>query len=192
MEKQSGLLIVITGPSGVGKGTIIEGLLQDAKLNLSLSVSATTRKQRKHEIDGVNYFFKTKQQFEQMIANHELLEYATYVNNYYGTPIDHVDQMLKKKKNVLLEIEYQGALQVISKAPEVLSIFVSPPSLDELKQRLLYRGTENQLAISERLKQAAVELQQIPLFKYHVVNDNVTNAIEQIRQIILTAINYEK
>ncbi|WP_027119865.1 guanylate kinase [[Mycoplasma] testudinis] len=190
MKQHKGFLIIIAGPSGVGKGSIVKSLLPDKNLKLNFSISATTRKKRDGEVEGVNYFYKTKEEFEQMIANNELLEHATYVNNYYGTPMFYVNEVLNKGENLLLEIECQGVAQVIKKIPETLTIFIKPPSMEELKDRLIKRGSENLHLIEDRIKQAEFEMSQIHLFKHVVVNDDLLKATEEVRQIILKAMHH--
>ncbi|WP_166238120.1 guanylate kinase [Paenibacillus turpanensis] len=178
-----GLLIVISGPSGVGKGTIC-GSLREAAPEITYSVSATTRKPREGEKDGVNYFFKTREQFESMIRNDALLEWAEYVGNYYGTPRDFVEQTLNQGKDVILEIEVQGALKVKEKFPQGIFIFVMPPSLDELRVRINNRGTESEESIRARMHVASQEIQLLKHYDYAVVNDRVELARQRIQSII--------
>lgn len=182
MDK-SGLLIVLSGPSGVGKGTVCAALRKQMK-DITYSVSATTRKPRAGEQDGVNYFFKTREQFEAMIKQGELLEWAEYVGNYYGTPIDFVEKKRKEGKDVILEIEVQGALQVKKTFPSAVFIFLIPPSLDELKNRITSRGTETEESILSRLSVAEEEFAMIKHYDYAVVNDSIDAACERIRAII--------
>jgi len=178
-----GLLIVLSGPSGVGKGTVCSQLRQKRN-DLIYSVSATTRVPREGEIDGVNYFFKTREQFQDMIAQDALLEYAEYVGNYYGTPRDFVDRMLAEGKDVILEIEVQGALKVKQKFPEGIFIFLLPPSMDVLEQRITGRGTENADVISHRMTAAVEEMNLIRYYDYAVVNDEIEEASRRIQSII--------
>jgi len=178
-----GLLIVLSGPSGVGKGTVCSQLRQKRN-DLIYSVSATTRVPREGEIDGVNYFFKTREQFQEMIAQDALLEYAEYVGNYYGTPRDFVDRMLAEGKDVILEIEVQGALKVKQKFPEGIFIFLLPPSMDVLEQRITGRGTENADVISHRMTAAVEEMNLIRYYDYAVVNDEIEEACRRIQSII--------
>lgn len=181
--QQQGLLIVLSGPSGVGKGTVCKALRQIAP-ELVYSVSATTRAPREGEVDGVNYFFKTREAFEEMIRQDELLEWAEYVGNYYGTPSSFVRETLKQGKDIILEIEVQGALKVKEKFPDAVFIFLMPPSLDELRNRITGRGTETEQTIRERLDAAQDEFALIKHYDYAVVNDDVQAACERIRAII--------
>lgn len=179
----SGLLIVLSGPSGVGKGTVCEALRSQMP-DLTYSVSATTRKPRTGEQDGVNYFFKTRAQFKQMIEQRQLLEWAEYVGNYYGTPIDFVKEKLNEGKDVILEIEVQGALKVKKAFPTGIFIFLIPPSIDELKQRIKSRGTETKESIRNRLLVAEDEFAMIKHYDYAVINDSIDAACERIRSIV--------
>ena len=154
---ERGILIVVSGFSGAGKGTLMKRLLEKYEERYALSVSATTRQPREGERDGIEYFFKTKEEFEKMIAKEELIEYARYVENYYGTPRAYVEQMLEAGKDVILEIEIQGALKVKKAFPDTLLLFVVPPSAEELKHRLVGRGTESMEVIESRLKRAVEE-----------------------------------
>ncbi|MBB3110473.1 guanylate kinase [Paenibacillus phyllosphaerae] len=178
-----GLLIVLSGPSGVGKGTVCS-VLRHKQSDLVYSVSATTRLPRQGEIDGINYFFKTREQFQDMIARDALLEHAEYVGNYYGTPRDFVDSTLASGKDVILEIEVQGALKVKEKFPEGVFIFLLPPSLDELKQRITGRGTEAAEVIDHRMTVAEQEMSLIRYYDYAVVNDEIDAACHRIQSII--------
>lgn len=180
---RKGLLFVLSGPSGVGKGTVCTQLRKQCT-NLVYSVSATTRKPRPGEIDGVNYFFKSHEQFEQMIAQDALLEHAQYVGNYYGTPREFVEQTLAAGKDVILEIEVQGALQVKEKFAGGIFIFLLPPSLDELQQRIVGRGTENADVIRDRMNVAEHEMGLMKYYDYAVVNDTVDAACTKITSII--------
>lgn len=179
---KKGLLIVISGPSGAGKGTVVNEIKKDAEY--SLSVSATTRSPRTGEQDGVHYFFKTIEQFEEMIKNKELLEYAQFCENYYGTPISYVNKRLDEGLNVILEIEVQGALQVKEIYPEAVLVFLVPPSLDELERRLRGRGTETDDKISMRLKRAKEEFELMDKYDYIVVNNEVDTAVCDIKTIV--------
>lgn len=182
MNKQ-GLLVVVSGFSGAGKGTAMKRLLE--KYNTyALSVSATTRAPREGERDGREYFFKTVQMFEEMIANDELVEYAQYVANYYGTPKAYVEEQLAAGKNVILEIEIQGALKIKQKFPDAVLLFVVPPSAAVLRERLIGRGTENLNVIEARLKRAAEEAEGVEAYDYIVVNDNLEDCVEDINEII--------
>lgn len=183
MEKK-GILIVVSGFSGAGKGTIMKQLLQQYPDNYALSISATTRKPRTGETDGVEYFFRTREQFEEMIAKDELIEYAQYVENYYGTPRVYVEEQLAAGKDVILEIEIQGALKVKEKFPETLLMFVSPPSVEELKNRLVGRGTEDMDTIHARLGRAVEESQGIENYDYFVINDKLEECVKEVHAIV--------
>ena len=178
-----GLLVVYTGASGVGKGTIMEKLLADNK-NLKLSVSATTRAPRPGEVDGVNYHYITKDEFNNMIDNDLLLEHATYCGNMYGTPKAAVLELLEKGFDVMLEIEVKGYEQVKRLYPECVTIFVLPPDVKELERRLRKRGTETEDVIKERLARAVEEMEYAPKFDYQVINDDVDRAEKEILDII--------
>jgi guanylate kinase len=179
-----GLLIVLSGPSGVGKGTVCS-VLRHKQSDLVYSVSATTRPPRHGEIEGINYFFKTREQFQEMIERDALLEYAEYVGNYYGTPRDFVERTLASGKDIILEIEVQGALKVKEKFPEGVFIFLLPPSLDELKQRITGRGTEKPEIIDHRMTVAKEEMNLIHYYDYAVVNDEIDAACHRIQSIIV-------
>jgi guanylate kinase len=181
---QKGLLIVLSGPSGVGKGTICKAL-RNYTDNLIYSVSATTRSPRIGEVEGVNYFFKTKEQFKRMIENNELLEWAQYVDNYYGTPRPFVQETLNQGKDVILEIEVQGALQVKEKFSEGIFIFLAPPTLNDLQRRIIGRGTESEDSIQKRMDTAQEELQLMEKYDYVVVNDIVEEACGRIQSILI-------
>ena len=181
--QQSGILFVLSGPSGAGKGTICQELLRQIP-NLQYSVSATTRKPRLGETNGINYWFKEKDEFEEMIKNDLLLEYAEVYGNYYGTPKEQVLKVLKSGKNVVLEIDPQGAMQVKAKFPEGVFIYILPPSLDELAARITKRGTDSKDSIKKRLAAATEEIQYALKYDYVVVNDKVESAVENITTII--------
>ena len=182
MDNQ-GVLAVISGFSGAGKGTLMRALLERYD-NYALSISATTRSPREGEVDGREYFFKTREEFEQMIEHDELVEYAQYVGNYYGTPKEYVFSNLKAGKDVLLEIEIQGALKVKEKFPDTLLMFVTPPSAEELKSRLVGRGTEEMSVIESRLSRAVEEAQGIEAYDYLIVNDKLDACVEEVHSII--------
>lgn len=178
-----GLLIVLSGPSGVGKGTVCS-MLRKLAPELVYSVSATTRQPRTGETEGVNYFFKSKEQFRSMIERDELLEYAEYVGNYYGTPRSFVNDTIHAGKDIILEIEVQGAMKVKERFPEGVFVFLMPPSLGELKNRIVNRGTETDDSIRNRLSVAADEIRLLEHYDYAVVNDRVELACERIKSII--------
>lgn len=178
-----GILIVLSGPSGVGKGTVCSMLRKTAS-NLTYSVSATTRAPREGEVDGVNYFFKSRKEFLDMIEHDQLLEWAEYVGNFYGTPYDFVRQTLDEGKDVILEIEVQGALKVKQRFPEGVFIFLMPPSLDELRNRIETRGTETAELIQSRMSAAAEEINLMEHYDYAVINDKIELACSRIQSII--------
>lgn len=177
-----GIIAVISGFSGAGKGTVVEQLVK--KYNYAISVSATTRKPRSGEVEGKNYFFKTKEEFEKMIEKEELIEYAQYVEHYYGTPKEYVMEQIRNGKDVLLEIEMQGALKVKEKFPEVSLIFITPPSADELHKRLVKRGTESEEVIAKRIARAKEECAYMPEYDYIMVNDDLEQCVEQMHQLL--------
>lgn len=175
---------MVSGFSGAGKGTIMKELLKQHPDTYALSISATTRNPRPGETDGVEYFFRTREEFEQMIAEDALIEYAQYVGNYYGTPKAYVEEQLFAGKNVILEIEIQGALKVKEKFPDTLLLFVTPPSAEELKNRLVGRGTETMNVVMSRLNRANEEAEGIEQYDYLVINDVLEDAVEEVHQII--------
>lgn len=181
-----GLLIVLSGPSGVGKGTVRAAIFSKGEQKFVYSISATTRQPRTGETDGVDYFFKTREEFEQMIQNKQLLEYAEYVGNYYGTPLEYVENTLATGKDVFLEIDVQGAIQVRELMPEGVFIFLTPPDLNELESRIVNRGTDSDEVIVKRMKTAREELELMKYYDYSVVNDTVDNAVQKIEAIIQT------
>ena len=186
MSNTKNNLIIFTGPSGVGKGTIVKQVFSDLE-DIEFSISATTREIRPGEKDGVSYFFKTKEEFEKMREADELLEWAEFVGNYYGTPKDFVMQTLESGKDVFLEIEVQGALQVMEKYPEALSIFLIPPSLEELEARLRARATETEDVLQKRLSKAKEEMSFTEKFDHVVINDDLDKAVDSVKEIILNA-----
>ncbi len=181
--KNNGKLFVISGPSGVGKGTICKQLISRNK-DISVSVSATTRKPRTEDIEGVTYYFKTEAEFKKMIDDGKFLEWANYNGNYYGTPGDAVDERLSKGLDIILEIETQGALNIMQKRPDAVSIFILPPDTDTLYARLKNRGTESPEEIENRVKAAEWELSQKEKYDYIVVNDCLEEAVATIENII--------
>ena len=180
-----GVLTVVSGFSGAGKGTVMKRLIQKYD-DYALSISVTTRNPREGERDGIEYFFKTKEEVESMIENDEFLEYARYVDNYYGTPRFYVEEMLTKGKNVILEIEIQGAMQIKAKNPEAVLVFVTPPSFEELRNRLVGRGTETADVIESRLRRASEEAEGMLSYDYILVNDQVEDCVDRLHQIILS------
>ena len=180
-----GLLIVISGPSGAGKGTICKALLEKRQ-DIEVSVSATTRNPRDGEIDGVNYHFLKKEDFLKKLEQGDFLEYAQVYGNFYGTPKSNVEEVLESGKNVILEIDIQGALKVKEKATEGVFIFILPPSMEELKQRIIKRGSETPESLMTRFKSAYQEINYVSKYNYAVVNDNVEDAVHKI-ECILTA-----
>lgn len=177
-----GLLIVVSGPSGCGKGTILAEVLKDDRF--FYSISATTRNARPGEIDGVNYHFLTKDKFEELIENDGMLEYASYCDNYYGTPRKPVEDMLNAGKHVILEIEVQGAMKIKEKCPEAKFVFILPPSLKELRRRLNKRGTETEDVIEKRLNEATGEIKQAYNYDYALINGELSVAVDDLLSII--------
>jgi len=182
MDNQ-GALVVVSGFSGAGKGTLMKALLAKYK-NYALSISATTRSPRTGEEDGREYFFKTREEFEHMIENDELVEYAQYVGNYYGTPKEYVCSNLEAGRDVLLEIEIQGALKIKERFPEAVLLFVMPPSAMELKNRLIGRGTEDMATIEARLKRAGEEAEGIEQYDYILINDEIEACVDRMHSLI--------
>ena len=178
-----GILVVVSGFSGAGKGTLMKELLKRYD-NYALSVSATTRQPREGEKDGEDYFFVNREYFQQMIEEGRLVEYAQYVNHYYGTPRDYVEKKMAEGKDVILEIEIQGALKVKKRFPDALLIFVTPPSAGELRRRLVGRGTETIEVINARLRRAAEEASGMEAYDYLLINDEIDACVEQMHQLI--------
>ena len=185
MQKKKGVLFVISGPSGVGKGTINKMLFDEFDGRVAFSVSATTRGPREGEVDGTHYFFISRQDFENRIANNEFLEHAEYAGNCYGTPRSYVLKLLEEGVSVILEIDLQGAIQVKERMPESVSIFILPPSFEELESRLRGRGTETPEKIEKRLAAAKHEIDMAHTYDYRIVNDDLEDAYAQLRSIFL-------
>ena len=184
MEKSNGLLIVLSGPSGAGKGTICQEILRQSP-DVNYSVSATTRKPRPGEVDGVHYFFRARENFQDMIEKDELLEWAEFCDNYYGTPRFAVEQAIQTGKDVILEIEIQGALQVKKRFPQGVFVFVIPPSMSVLSERIHKRGTESEDVIQKRLETAIRELGYVTEYDYVVVNDELPVAVDKLKSILV-------
>ena len=182
MRAKKGVLAIISGPSGSGKGTIVEKLVKEK--NYALSISATTRKPRDYEVDGVHYFFRTKEEFLEMRDNGKLLEWAEFCGNFYGTPKEYVEEQLETGKNVILEIEVQGALQVKKIYPSAVLIFLIPPTLEELGNRLVNRGTEDKETINRRICRALEEMELVDQYDYVVVNEQVEEAVADVETIL--------
>ena len=178
-----GILVVVSGFSGAGKGTVMKRLLEKYN-DYALSISVTTRNPRPGEEDGREYFFRTKEEFEKLIKEDALIEYAQYVENYYGTPRSYVEEQLQAGKNVILEIEIQGALNVKKKFPDTLLLFVTPPSAQELEHRLRGRGTETDEVIRSRLKRAVEEAEFMDHYDYILVNDDLETCVQEMHELI--------
>ncbi len=183
---ERGLLIVLSGPSGVGKGTVRKAIFDSEGNDFQYSISMTTRNKRVGEVEGVDYYFRSREEFEALIEAGEMLEYAEYVGNYYGTPLSYVRKTLDEGKDVFLEIEVQGAKQVKEKMPDGVFIFLTPPDLSELRSRIVGRGTDDLEVIDARMKIAREEIEMMALYDYAVVNDQVPLAVERIKKIIDT------
>ncbi len=177
-----GLLVIVSGPSGAGKGTVVSELIKDS--SYALSISMTTRTPRETEQDGIHYFFKTVEEFEKMIEENGFLEYAKFCDNYYGTPLSYVEQKLDEGKNVILEIEVQGALQVKERYKDAILIFLTPPNITQLRERLEKRATETPEKIAMRMKRAKEEIKLIDKYDYIVINDIVEKATKSINDIV--------
>ena len=183
---KKGILIVVSGFSGAGKGTLMKELQQKYEEKYALSISATTRQPREGELHGREYFFISKDEFEKMIAKDELIEYARYVENYYGTPRSYVEQKLDEGKDVILEIEQQGAFAVKKAVPEAILIFLTPPTIEELERRLRNRKTESDDVIASRLAQACAEAAHVDQYDYIVINDEVEHCVDAVNRLIET------
>lgn len=181
---ERGLLIVFSGPSGVGKGTVRQEIFSTPDHKFEYSVSMTTRAQRPGEVDGKDYFFRSREEFEELIRKGQMLEYAEYVGNYYGTPLTYVNETLDKGIDVFLEIEVQGALQVKKKVPDAVFIFLTPPDLNELQERLVGRGTDSEEVIAQRIERAREEIALMREYDYAIVNDEVPLAAERVKRVI--------
>lgn len=181
---ERGLLIVFSGPSGVGKGTVRQEIFSTPDHKFEYSVSMTTRAQRPGEVDGKDYFFRSREEFEELIRKGQMLEYAEYVGNYYGTPLTYVNETLDKGIDVFLEIEVQGALQVKKKVPDAVFIFLTPPDLNELQERLIGRGTDSEEIIAQRIERAREEIALMSEYDYAIVNDEVPLAAERVKRVI--------
>lgn len=183
-QKNRGILTVVSGFSGAGKGTIMKELMRTHGDRYALSVSATTRAPRPGEQDGVEYFFRSRAEFEHMIAEDALIEYAEYVGNYYGTPRAYVEEQRNAGRDVILEIEIQGALKVKERFPDTLLLFVTPPSAEILRERLVGRGTESAAMIASRLSRATEEICGVEAYDYLIVNDKLPECVEEVHRII--------
>lgn len=186
--KRKGILIVVSGFSGAGKGTLMKKLIGSYD-NYALSVSMTTRNKRPGEQEGKDYFFVSKENFEEKIAQDGFIEYASYCNNYYGTPRDYVEKQLQAGKDVILEIEIQGALKIKEKFPTALLLFVMPPSAEELQRRLRGRGTESEEVIAQRLQRASEEAEGIEEYEFIVINDDLDECVKEMHELIMAAHN---
>lgn len=181
-----GILLIVSGFAGSGKGTVMKKLTSEYD-NYALSISATTRNPRPGEEDGREYFFKTKEEFEAMVERGELLEHACYVGNYYGTPKPYVDKMLSEGKDVILEIEIQGGLQVKEKCKDALLIFMMPPTVEEIYNRLKKRGTEDEEVIAKRMKRASEEIEEVSKYDFIMINDDVDECVKDIHELVQSA-----
>ena len=185
-QKEKGLLIVVSGPSGAGKDTIVNEVVKRENINAWISISMTSRSPRGQEENGKEYFFVTREEFEENISKNNFLEYAEYNGNYYGTPKHKIEEYLNKGIDVILIIEIQGALQIKELIPEALFIFIMPPSMEELKKRLIARGTDSPDKIISRFKRAYQEINEVTKYNYVVVNDDLENAVDKVSAILLS------
>lgn len=181
--KRKGMLIVLSGFSGAGKGTIVKKLIE--QYGYQVSISATTRSPREGEVNGKDYYFHSKEEFEAMIEKNGFIEWAQYVGNYYGTPRAFVEEALEQGKNVILEIEVQGALNIKEQYPDAILMFIAPPSAAILKERLIGRGTEDMATIEKRLNRAKEEVDDMEQYEYLVINDNLDECVKEVHQIVL-------
>lgn len=181
---RKGSLFVFSGPSGVGKGTVLENLLDNYK-EVVYSISATTRPRREGEMDGEDYFFLSDEIFFEMVKENKFIEWAKVHDNYYGTPRDFVDKTLEDGKDIILEIDIQGAKMVRNNYPDAVYIFLSPPSMEELENRLNKRGTENEKNKAIRLRNAQIELREKEKYNYQIINDNLNEAVDKLRSILI-------
>ncbi len=185
-QKEKGTLVVISGPSGAGKDTIINEVIKKEKINAWVSISMTSRPLRGNEVDGKDYFFVTKEEFEDNIKKGNFLEYAKYNDNYYGTPKNKIEDYLNKGIDVILNIEIQGALQIKELIKDALFIFIMPPSMEELKRRLINRGTDSSEKILSRFKTAYQEINEVTKYNYVVVNDDLDKAVDKVEAILIS------
>lgn len=185
-QKEKGTLVVISGPSGAGKDTIINEVIKKEKINAWVSISMTSRPLRGNEVDGKDYFFVTKEEFEDNIKKGNFLEYAKYNDNYYGTPKNKIEDYLNKGIDVILNIEIQGALQIKELIKDALFIFIMPPSMEELKRRLINRGTDSSEKILSRFKTAYQEINEVTKYNYVVVNDDLDKAVNKVEAILIS------
>ncbi len=182
---KKGKLIIYAGPSGVGKGTVKEKFFDNKDLNLTFSISATSREKRAGETHGIEYFFLSKKEFEEWIKEDKFIEWAEYIGNYYGTPKQYVEEQLNNGKNVLLEIEIQGVEQVLKKYPDAIKIFLLPPSIEVLRERLSKRSTESEEVLEKRISRAKKEIEYKDLFDYIFINDDIEQVANEIKQILI-------
>ncbi len=189
LKDKKGKLIIISGPSGVGKGTLCKNLIKNKNLNLKISVSHTTRKIRNGEQEGVNYFYISKNEFKHHIKKNNFLEHAKFIDDYYGTLKDNCEKKISKGKNVILEIETKGALQIMEKFPDAITFFILPPDLEELKNRILKRNSDEINVIEKRLEKATLELNLKSKYKYNIINDDFKKTLKQIEQILIKELN---
>ncbi|MFZ5987108.1 MAG: guanylate kinase [Bacillota bacterium] len=180
---REGLLVIVSGPSGAGKGTLLN-LIKEREKNISFSVSATTREPRKGEAEGVNYFFKSHDEFKSMIENDELVEWVKYCDNYYGTPRKYIEDTIKSGLDCLLEIEVEGASNIMKRYPDCVSLFILPPSFEELKRRIEKRGTEEADVIKKRLDKARNEIAYAQRYDYVIINDKIEDSVNSLRCIL--------